>query len=59
MLNKNKVSKYIPSKFRLRTSGSSESSILICGWVLACTGSRVDKVTDEFGADINRELTSK
>ena len=43
----------------LRTRGSSESSILIFGWVLACVGSGVNKVTDDFGADINNELTNK
>ena len=33
--------------------GSSESSILICGLILACTGSGVKKVTDDFVAAIN------
>ena len=42
-----------------RTRGSSESSILILGWVLACAGSGVNKVIDDFGADINSELTHK
>ena len=41
------------------TRGSSESSILIFGWVLACSESGVNKVTDDFGADINSELTRK
>ena len=50
-------SKYTPSNFGLRTRGNSESSILIFGWVLACAGS--DKLTDEFGADINSELARK
>ena len=59
MLNENKVSKYTPSNFGLRTRGSSESSILIFGWVLACAGARVNKVTDDFGVDINSELTRK
>ena len=59
VLNENKVSKCTPNNFGLRTSGSSESSILIFGWVLACTGSAVNNVTDDFGADINSELTCK
>ena len=37
----------------LRTRGSSESAILIFGRVLACAGFGVNKVTDDFGADIN------
>ena len=59
MLNQKKVSKYTPSNFALRTRGSFESSILIFGWVLACAGSRVNKITYDFGADINSELTRK
>ena len=47
MLNGNKVSKYTPSIFGLRTSQSSESSISIFGWVLLAG---VNKVTDDFGA---------
>ena len=59
MLNEKKVSKYTPSNLGPRTRGSAESSILIFGWVLACAGSGVNKVTDDSGADINRELTRK
>ena len=59
VLNEKKVSKYTPSNFGLQTRGSSESSILIFGCVLACTGSVVNKVTDYFGVDINSELTRK
>ena len=51
--------RYTPSSFGLRTRGSSESAILIFEWVLACDGSGVNKVTDEFGADVNSELTRK
>ena len=51
-LNEKKVSKYSPR-------GSSESSIVIFGWVLACSGTRLNKVTDDSDADINRELTHK
>ena len=57
LLNENKVSIYTPSNFGLRTRGRSESSILIFRWVLACAGSVMNKVTDDFGADINSELT--
>ena len=43
----------------LRTRGSPESAILIIGPVLACAGSGVNKVTDDFGADINSESACK
>ena len=59
VLNEKKVSKYTPSNFRLQTRGSSESLILIFGWVLPCVGSVVNKVTDYFGAYINSELIRK
>ena len=59
VLNEKNVSKYTPSNFGLRTRGSSEVSILIFGWVLASAGSGVNKVTDDFGADINSELTRR
>ena len=58
-LNEKKVSKYTLSNFGLRARGGSESSILIIGWVLTCAGSGVNKVTDDFGSDINSELTRK
>ena len=32
------------------------SDILIFGWVLACIGSGVNRVTVDFGAAINNEL---
>ena len=43
----------------LRTRGSSESAILFFEGVLACAGSGVNKVTDDFGADINSEFARK
>ena len=46
VLNEKNISKYTPSNFGLRTRGSSESSVLIFGWVLACTGSGVNRVTE-------------
>ena len=55
LLNEKKVSKYTPSILELQTKGSSESEILIFGRVLACAGSGVNKVTDDFGADINKK----
>ena len=39
--------------------GSSASEILIFGWVLDGIGSGVNKVTVDFGADINNELSCK
>ena len=33
------------------------AEILIFGWVLACIGSVVHRVTVDFGADINNELS--
>ena len=59
LLNEKKVSKYTPSNLGLRTSGISESAILIFGWVLACAGSGVNKVTDNFGADIKSEFSRR
>ena len=59
VLNEKKISKYSPSNFGMRTRGSSESSILIFGWILAFAGSGVNKVTNNFDADINSELTRK
>ena len=55
VLNEKKVSIYTPNNFVLRMRGSSESSILIFGWVLACAVSLVNKVTDDFGAAINSD----
>ena len=52
MLNENNVSRYTPSILGPRTRGSSESAILIFRRVLACAGSGLYKVTDDFGADI-------
>ena len=48
LLNEKKVSRYTPSNLGLRTRGISESAILIVGRVLACTGSGVNKVTDDW-----------
>ena len=58
LLNEKKVSRYTPSNLGLRTSGISESAILI-GRVLACAGSGVNKVTDDFGADIKSEFSRR
>ena len=39
------------------TRVSSESSMSILGWVSAWCVSGVNNVTDDFGAEINRELS--
>ena len=59
MLNEKKVSRYTPSILGLRTRASSESAILIFGRVLACAWSGVNKVTDDFGTDINSQFSLK
>ena len=59
MLSVKEISRYTPSIFGWPTSGSSESGILVYRWVLVCVGSGVNKVTADFGADINNELTCK
>ena len=43
--------------FWLRTRESSMSEILSIGWALACIGSVVNRVTVDFAADINSELS--
>ena len=57
ILNEKNVSRYTPSSFGLRTRGSSASEILIFGFVLAYIGSGVNRVTVDFDADINAELS--
>ena len=59
VLNENNVSKYTSSNFELRTRGSSESSILIFGWVLACAGSGVNKGTDDMSNNNNNNIYLK
>ena len=59
LLNENNVSRCTPSNLGLRTSGISESAILIFGWVLACAGSGVNKVTHDFGADIKSAFSRR
>ena len=54
LLNEKKVYRYTPSNSGMRTSVSPE--ILIFGRVWACAGSGVNKVADDFGADINSEF---
>ena len=56
-LNEKNVSRYTPSNFGLRTRGSSASEILIFGWVLACIGYVVNKVTVDLL--INNELSCR
>ena len=59
MLNENKVYIYTSSIVGMRTRRSTDPAFLIFGWVLACAGSGVNKVTDDCGADINSKLTLK
>ena len=59
LLSEKKLSRYTPSNLGLRTSGSSESAILIFRQVLVCTGSGVNKVADNFGADIKSEFSHR
>ena len=48
---------WTPKIFGHCTSGSHASSLSILGWVLAWCVSGVNNVTDDFGGDINRELS--
>ena len=48
---------WTPKIFGHCTRDSRESSISILGWVLAWCVSGVNDVTDDFRADINRELS--
>ena len=45
-----------PIIFGYLTSGSSECSMSILGWVLAWCGSGLNNVPEDFGAEINKEL---
>ena len=47
---------WTPKIFGHCTRGSHESSMSILGWVLAWCASAVNNVTDDFEADINRQL---
>ena len=57
LLNDSEVSRWIPKIVGHSTRGSCESLISIFGWVLAWCVSGVNNVTDDFGAEINRELS--
>ena len=59
VLNEMKVSRYAASNLGLRTSGSSESAILIFGWVLAFAVCGVNNVSDDFGADIKSQFSRR
>ena len=56
LLYDSEVSMWTPKIFGHWTS-SCESSMSIFGWVLVWCVSGVNKVTDDFGAEINRELS--
>ena len=55
LLNDSEVSIWTPKIFGHYTKDSHESSMSILGWVLAWCVSGVNNVTDDFGADINRD----
>ena len=57
LLNDSEVSRWTPKIFGHCTSGSCESSMSIFGWALAWCVSGVNNVTDDFWAEINRELS--
>ena len=54
MIDQNSISVVIQGHC---TRGSRESSMSILGWFLAWCVSGVNNVADDFGADINRELS--
>ena len=59
LLNDSEVARWTPTIFWHWTSGSCEFSMSIFGWALAwcvCV-SGVEKVCDDFRAEINRELS--
>ena len=49
------MSRWTPKVFGHCTRVSCESSMSILGCVLACVSQGVNNVTDDFGAEINRE----
>ena len=51
------VSGYTPNIFGHWSSGSCESSMSNLGWVLAWCGSDLNSVTEDVGAESNRELS--
>ena len=57
LLNDSELSMWTTTIFGHCTSGSRESLMSVLGWVLAWCISGVNNVTDDFGADINRELS--
>ena len=56
LLNDSEVSMWTPKILGHCTRGSRESSMSILVWVLAWCVSVVNNVTDDFGAEINKEL---
>ena len=57
LLNDSEVSRSTPKIFGHCTRGNCESPMSIFGWVLAWCVSGVNYLTDDFGAEINRELS--
>ena len=58
LLNDNEVSMWTHKILGHCTRSSREASMSILGWVLAWCVSGVNNVTDEFEAEINREVRS-
>ena len=57
LVNDSEVSMWTPAIFRHCARCSREYSMSILGWVLAWCVSGLNNVTDDFWADINRELS--
>ena len=57
LLNDSEVSMWTPKILGHCTRVSRESSMSILGWVFAWCVSGVNNVTDDFGAEVNRELS--
>ena len=49
----------LPAALDCEQGGKSASEILIFEWVLACFVSWVNRITVDFGADINNELSHR
>ena len=57
LLNDSEVSRWTTKIFGHWTSGSCESSMSNFGWVMTWCVSGVNKLTDDLGEEINRELS--
>ena len=57
LLNDKEGSRLTPNILGHLTSGRCEFSMNILGWILAWCVSGVSNVTEDFGADISKELS--